>query len=685
MTELLSPAGSREALVAAVQSGADAVYLGVDNFNARRGARNFSLEDLRTAVSYCHLRGVRVYLTLNTLLHDRELHLLASTARVAGECGVDAILVQDWGVLDILRRVVPDVPLHASTQMSVHTLSGVLEAARAGLSRVVLARELTRREIEEICRQSPIEIEVFVHGALCVCYSGQCAMSAVIGQRSGNRGLCAQPCRLPYNGGHPLSLKDNNLAAYVPELMDIGVSCLKLEGRMKRPEYVAAVTSVYACLIREHRGPTEEEQRQLAAAFSRGGFTDGYYTGRTGGDMFGVRPSNAHWPEEWFSKLRVIYERGDQRLIPVRFAARLPLGEPMTLLAADSDEHMVTVTGSAPEAARTRSISEDEARQRLCRTGGTAFRVEQCVVKADPGISVSAASLNALRRDAIAALEAARIALPPRRYGSYQAPERCENRLAPPELTVSLLRAEQFSGELAAAGPAMVYLPIEELRKLDFSPFLGRTRFCAVLPRVYRTADEGLLRAWVNELSARGLSAVGIGNLGHFALVRDYELEKRGELSLNVMNSVALRFLQRQGLHTAALSFELRREQMRDLQKCLPCEAVIYGRLPLMILENRPAMPADAAGQDADGTLVDRRNERFPVLEVFGGRSEVENAKTLYLADREHWRELGLSYARLRFTTESAEDCAAILRAHQEDRDCEPEGMTRGLFYRGVE
>ncbi|MBQ9646898.1 MAG: U32 family peptidase, partial [Oscillospiraceae bacterium] len=357
MTELLAPAGSKEALVAAVQNGADAVYLGVDEFNARRGARNFSPEELHAAAAYCHLRGVRVYLTLNTLVNDRELHALSSAARVANEAGVDAILVQDWGVLDTLRRVVPDMPLHASTQMTVHTLSGVREAARLGVARAVLARELSRDEIRELCEKSPIELEVFVHGALCMCYSGQCAMSAVIGQRSGNRGLCAQPCRLPYNGAHPLSLRDNDLAAYVPELQDMGVACLKLEGRMKRPEYVAAVTGIYARLLREHRAATGEEQAQLAAAFSRDGFTDGYYRNEKNADMFGVRPANARWPEEWFARLRADYDRGDLRKVPVRFAAKLALGEPAQLLAGDAVGLTVSVAGPEPEPARTRSVT----------------------------------------------------------------------------------------------------------------------------------------------------------------------------------------------------------------------------------------------------------------------------------------------------------------------------------------
>ena len=281
MMELLSPAGSFDALIAAVQAGADAVYMGFGAFNARRSAKNFTDEEFASAVSYCHLRGVRVFLTLNTLLTDRELVQAADALKKASAMGVDAILVQDWGLLALAREMVPDVPLHASTQMSLFTLGGANEAAALGMERVVLARELSRHEVREICAGCPAEIEVFVHGALCMCYSGQCEMSAVVGERSGNRGACAQPCRLPYgvNGpcrnGHPLSLKDANLSAYLAEMDEMGVACLKLEGRMKRPEYVAVVTGIYRRLIDEKRRPTAEEARQLELAFSRSGFTDG--------------------------------------------------------------------------------------------------------------------------------------------------------------------------------------------------------------------------------------------------------------------------------------------------------------------------------------------------------------------------------------------------------------------------
>ena len=278
--ELLAPAGSMEAVTAAVQNGADAVYFGYGDFNARRGARNFSPEEAAATVSYCHLRGCKVNLTLNTLLTDRELPAAAETAAHASGIGVDAVIVQDLGAARMLRQSVPDLPIHGSTQMSVHSLDGVKLCADLGMSRVVLGRELSRDQIAYICQNSPIEIEVFGHGALCMCWSGQCFFSSVIGGRSGNRGMCAQPCRLNYgwNGKadeYPLSLKDLSLAGHLKELKDMGVACLKLEGRMKRPEYVAIVTGIYARALREGREPTAEELDILERAFSRQGFTDG--------------------------------------------------------------------------------------------------------------------------------------------------------------------------------------------------------------------------------------------------------------------------------------------------------------------------------------------------------------------------------------------------------------------------
>ncbi len=701
MMELLSPAGGWEAMVAAVQNGADAVYMGFGGLNARRSARNFTDEEFREAVAYCHLRGVKVYLTLNTLVTDRELPAAAEALKKASDMGVDAILIQDWGIWRLAREIAPDVPLHASTQMSLHTLGGACRAAELGLERVVLARELSRRDIHTITRGCPAEIEVFGHGALCMCYSGQCEMSAVIGGRSGNRGACAQPCRLPYGvnekaaGGHPLSLKDANLADYVQELEQMGVACLKLEGRMKRPEYVAVITGIYRRLLDENRGPSQEESRQLEAAFSRSGFTDGYYKGRTGPEMFGTRPENAPEPKELFARAKAGYSRENSRRVPVDMVCTLRAGEPVSLTAS-AGGHVVRAEGPAPEEARNRALTAEELQSRLEKTGGTVFRPRETRVELEEGLILPASAVNALRRQALEGLEAALAQPPVRRTGTPSPLPQAQPGPDAPVLTCSIMRPEQLTEPLAQC--ETVYVPADLLEKIDLDRWAEMTHICAVLPRIFRTEDQAALRALLQR-HRQQLSAVAIGNLGHLPIAEGLGLPLWGDLGLNLFNSESLLFWQELGLESAAVSMELRWQQLRDLRKVLPCEAVVYGRLPLMIMENcviRNELGCRDAGRDytdrspacrcgQENVLVDRTGAQFPLVGQWGHRCEIENSRVLFLADKPEWRQLGLTRARLRFTTESPEECVRVLRAYQGRSDYRPDQLTRGLFYRGVE
>ena len=693
MMELLSPAGGFDSLIAAVQSGADAVYMGFGAFNARRSAKNFTNEEFASAVAYCHLRGVRVFLTLNTLLTDRELVQAAEALRKASAMGVDAILVQDWGLLTLAREIVPDVPLHASTQMSLFTLGGANEAAALGMERVVLARELNRDEVREICAGCPAQIEIFIHGALCMCYSGQCEMSAVVGERSGNRGACAQPCRLPYGvdgpcrGGHPLSLKDANLSAYLAEMEEMGVDCLKLEGRMKRPEYVAVITDTYRRLIDEKRRPTAEESRQLEQAFSRSGFTDGYWLGKKGPQMFGTRPENAPEPKELFAAARETYENGkENRRIPVDLRLTVRRGEPVRLsgaCTASGGVAMAMAQGDIPEEARNRAVTAEELRQRLSKTGGTVFTADNIEMELDEGLMVSASAVNGLRRELLEELAKRRVAIPPHRELPVpplpDAPEGGQDM----RFTCSVLKAEQVTAALLAERPAIVYVPIEELDKLDAGLDWGETELCAVLPRIFRTADEVPLRQLLQRHPEA--SSVSIGNLGHLPIVRGLGRTLRGDCGLNIFNSRALLFWREQGLDSAAVSFELRWQQIRDLKKYLPCEAVVYGRLPLMVTENCVTRCNVGCTHGAGSILTDRTGAQFPVTCGYGCRCEIQNSKTLFLADKPEMRRCGLTYGRLRFTTETPEQCARVLRRYRSGGDWAPEDLTRGLFYRGVE
>ena len=693
MMELLSPAGGYDALVAAVQSGADAVYMGFGAFNARRSAKNFTDEDFASAVRYCHLRGVRVFLTLNTLVTDRELPQAAEALRNASRMGVDAVLVQDWGLLTLAREIVPDLPIHASTQMSLFTLGGANEAAALGMERVVLARELCRDDIAEICKGCGAEIEIFGHGALCMCYSGQCEMSAVLGQRSGNRGACAQPCRLPYGvnapcrNGYPLSLKDANLSACLQDMERMGVDCLKIEGRMKRPEYVAVVTGIYRRLLDERRQPTAAEGAALEQAFSRSGFTDGYWRGKKGKAMFGTRPENAPEPKELFAKAREVYENGrENRKIPVILHLIVRRGEPVRLGGSCAIHGGVTIAmaqGDAPEEARNRAVTAEELRQRLSKTGGTVFTADSVEIELDEGLMVSASVINGLRREVLDELAARREDIPARReLPASPLPDAPET---PQEMafTVSVSRACQVTAELLAEKPAIVYVPAEELDALEPTGLHGETELCAVLPRVFRTADEQPLRAMLERHPE--VTSVAIGNLGHLPIVRGLDRTLRGDFGLNVYNSRAVKFWRDRGLSSVTVSFELRWQQVRDLAKYADCEGIVYGRLPLMITENCVTKNNVGCAHGAGSVLTDRTGAQFPVQCAYGCRCEIENGKVLVLADKPEVFRCGLRYGRLRFTTESPEACAAILRAHKAGDVTAGEDATRGLFYRGVE
>ena len=695
MLELLSPAGSPEAVIAAVQSGAGAVYLGCGDFNARRNAANFTPEELAQAAAYCRVRGVKVYLTLNTLLTDRELPQAADTARMAAEAGVNAILVQDLGVAAMLRQAVPDMDLHASTQMTIHSLDGVKAAADMGLTRVVLSRELSRDQIAHICAFSPVEIEVFAHGALCMCYSGQCFFSAVIGGRSGNRGLCAQPCRLPYGWGEKaeaplLSLKDMSLAGHLKELDEMGVTCVKLEGRMKRPEYVAIVTSIYAAAIREGREPTREEVEALERAFSRQGFTDGYFMDQTGPNMFGVREEkNKTDPLELYAKAKSEYTRGEHPLVGVTGEARVVRGKPISLTLRDDRGNEVRAEGPMPEEARNRPITAQAVEEQLTKLGGTPYRCDGMNCTVEEGLALPLSKLNALRREAAERLTQTREALPPVRTGEFVPTARRENRKEKPVFTISVREAGQLTEELLSHRPALVYLPLELAAEHPEQVELVQkySRPAVILPRVLWDRELGKAEEQLQKVNALGVEDVLAGNWGHIPLARRLGFSLRGDYGLGITNSEALEELKKLGFRSATLSFEQRLARLRDLSKGLDTELVAYGRLPLMIMENcivhnREGKCTCSRGQ----SIVDRRGVRFPVVRAWGCRNEILNSLPLFLADKEaDTARAGVWALRLSFTVEEPEMCVQVMERYQNGGDWSPAELTRGLYYREVE
>ena len=706
LPELLAPAGSPEALVAAVQSGATGVYLAYGDFNARRNAKNFSAEDFSSAVSYCHLRGARVFLTLNTLVSDRELQSAYDTAAFAASCGVDAVIVQDVGLFRALREGIPDLCLHGSTQMTVHNLPGLRLCAQLGLSRVVLARELSKDAISYLAQQSPVELETFLHGALCLCYSGQCYFSGLLGGRSGNRGLCAQPCRLSYRRGgeeqptYPLSLKDLSLADHLGELSQMGIACLKIEGRMKRAEYVAVVTKILSDCLNENRRPTKKEKADLTLAFSRKGFTDAYFTGEKSPRMFGYRPEGTALPEDLFAAARERYQRGEERFVPITMTAAIIAGEPSLLFAADEDGREVCVEGIAAEPARSKALTEEEVSAQLSKTGGTVFSCREVFVSLGDSLSLPRSALNALRRDALAALEKARLGASAISAASYAAlspivAERAPAKGTPP-VFVSLASFGQISDALLRRAPKLLTLPVEALCANEealrqIMAEYPNVMFAVTLPRVFWDAEIPALTDQLRAIRAMGIDTAYGGTWGSVQLSRELGFSIRGDFGLGLFNSRSLQELAGLGLSAATASFELNFSQIRDLKKPLPTELIAYGRLPLMLSEaclgagqgDCKACPDKGICQPT--ALTDRKGVTFPVVPTFGRRWEMLNGKTLYLADKD-LSGLGVSALRLLFTTETAADCADILRRYQ-DGSPPPEGLdfTRGLYLRKLE
>ena len=693
--ELLAPAGSMEALRAAVCNGADAVYLGADTFNARINARNFSAADLQEAVVYCHVRGVKVHLTLNTLVLDREMPRAAELIRLAASCGVDAFIVQDLGVVSLCRQLAPDVPIHASTQMSIHSLEGVMEAAALGCSRVVLARELPAEEIAHICKKSPVEIEVFVHGALCMCYSGQCYLSSVIGRRSGNRGQCAQPCRLPYGYGrfestrYPLSLKDNCLAGELDELRRMGVASIKIEGRMKRPEYVAIVTRAYRTVLNGGK-LTPSDLQELETAFSRQGFTDGYFRGQTGSDMFGRRQEGED-TAGLFASARASYEQGEPQRIGVRFYAMIRRGEPAQLAVEDPDGNLCRTRGPVPEQAVYRSLTPQDLEQQLKKTGGTPYLCTAVRSSLDPDLMLPASAINAMRRDVIAELTAKRGRAAPARLNAYDEPPRYDGIAGEPQLTIAVRTAGQITSRMLSMKPTVLYVPLSELAEHPDLPqrVSVETQLAAILPRVIWSGELAPVARQLRTVYEMGVRQVLAGNLGQLHIARAAGFAVRGDFGLNIVNSRAMRYLREQGLDSQLLSFELTLPQIRDISKAVPAELLIYGRLPLMLMENcvMKNRTGICACQTGTVRLVDRVGEEFPIVKDPGTcRNVLLNGKKLYLLDKKDaLRGMGLWALRLQFTTENPGEIDKVLMDYQGRAVFDAGSYTRGLYSRGVE
>lgn len=681
--ELLAPAGSWAALEAAVRCGADAVYLGASRFNARQNAANFSEEDLYRAVAYCHGRGVRVHLTLNTLVREEELEAALAVAQNACSAGVDALIVQDRGLARRIRAAAPLMPLHASTQLSCHTPAGVRALHEAGFSRVVLAREMSESEIAA-CAGLGCELETFVHGALCMCVSGQCYLSAVLGGRSGNRGLCAQPCRLPFapaEAGRPareteaaLSLRDLSLTAEIPRLAACGVCSLKIEGRMKRPEYVAAAVSVCRRAL-DGLPPDPQLAEDLQRVFSRSGFTDGYFTGRRT-QMFGVRrKEDVQAAQAAGPRLRELYRRELSR-VPVTAQLTVQPGAPVSLTVSDG-ERCATATGAMPQPVRQRPLTKEDVTRTVGKTGGTPFVLTDCKALLTPDCTVPGAEIGRLRREALAELLALRERPRPVPFTAALPVPVTPVTEPVPSVIARVAAAAQIPPD--GAGAALWIVP------LDTDPNEVAVPYGVEIPRGLFGAEEAV-RQQLRRHKEAGAQMALCGNVGAIPLAAEAGLAPLGGFGLNITNREALAAYAAAGLKAATASFELTFRQIRPLcGGVLPVGLFVYGRQPLMLMRNCPhRAAAGCAGCDGRGHtgLIDRKGQVFPTA-CAGGCTELLNSVALDGTDvKEEWPPA--AFTLYHFTDESPRQVAAVLARCAAGLPADGP-VTRGLYRRGVQ
>mgnify|MGYP002589577790 FL=1 len=684
--EILAPVGSEEMLRAAVFSGADAVYLGFSGFNARTGAGNFDAGSLKEAVRFCHARGVAVHVALNTTVYGTELPALEQAIRSVAASGADAVICQDLAVATLIGKIAPQLPRHGSTQMSVHTLQGALELKELGFTRVVLARELSLPEVEHITKHCGIETECFVHGALCMSMSGQCYMSAFLGGRSGNRGSCAGPCRLPFEANplpegrpgrlHHLSLKDNSVIDKLDRLQAIGVASAKIEGRLRTPEYVAA--AVNACLAgREGRA---YDRDLLKNAFSRSGFTSGYLDGKIDGTMFGVRSeADAELTRKTLPALRELYRRERSR-VPVKMKLEVEEGgEKLTV--TDADGNRAFAYGDAePQPARTDPT--ESLNRSLAKTGGTPFTTEKITVEMDGGPwFIPGSAVNELRREALDALLKKREMLRPWPTTEEHVAALPQRTLPPRRtLRVRFERWEQVP-ERALDGVEYLILPIAQA---DRVPREWRTKTLLELPRVMFGALEQDTARRIAATQDAGFAGYEVSNIAHLRLCRG--LPMTGGFGLNITNNVAAQFYAEQGLSSLLILPEVKDSDIASIAparngKPVPTGVMIYGHMPLMLTRACPLQNIhDCAHCDKTGVLTDRKAKKFQVRCGLGVRT-IYNPVPIYMGDKPG--ALAVDYGVAYFTLESREEAAQVLDSIRTHAPFEGD-FTRGLYFKGT-
>ena len=682
MAEILAPCGSAETLEAALRCGADAVYLGGEMFSARQNAANFTCEQLKQAVYECHKRKVKVYLALNTLITDEQLEQCLEMVRMACEIGVDALITQDLALIEMTEKCCPDMEIHASTQMTVHTKRGALQAKEWGFSRVVLSRELPFETIAEISRL-PVETEVFVHGALCMSVSGQCFMSSVIGSRSANRGLCAQPCRLPMTAikskeSYALSLKDMCEIDFIQKLEKAGVDSLKIEGRMKRPEYVASAATAY----KQALSGEKYDLSLLESVFSRSGFTDGYIKGRLGKDMFGIRSKeDVTATAKALPKLHELYRHEGKRS-EITIDCIVKKDCPLTVTATDENNISVTVTGDVPQLAQNRPCDEDYLKKQLSKLGETIYVLKAFKAEIDYGLAVPASQLNGVRREITARLDEQRAKM----FTEFVAFDRDKITFdfpiivkgKKPDIRLSVSRISQLDN-VDFSGINLVCMPLE-LIKQAVKKEIPIEKIAVSMPRFTFDEEKDFIR--LKEIKSVGVNHVVCTNVAHASMGKELGMKIHADFGMNVTNSLSMKRLKDMDFEDAVCSFELKSTQINRLGGFLSVGIIGYGRLPLMLTVNCPVKNSVGC-EKCTGKLWDRTGREFPVkCSKNQGYVQLLNSEIMYLADK--MQDFNVDFVRLDFYEETAQEVRDIINAYKKGDKPKMTKLTRGLYYRGI-
>lgn len=672
--EILAPAGNMEALIAALRSGADAVYVGGQKYSARNNAVNFTDEELVEAVKKSHLYGAKLYLTVNTILSDDEIVEFCEYIKYTAEIGIDAYIVQDLGAAALIRKCIPDAVLHASTQMTVATSYGARLLKTLGYSRVVPARELDKNTLKKIC-DTEIETEIFVHGALCMSVSGQCYMSAMIGSRSANRGCCGQACRLPFSAvGNKscsaLSLKDLSLIPDVSQLEEIGADSLKIEGRMKRPEYVAATVNA----LSEAATGTKPDMQLLKSIFSRGGFTDGYFTG-VRSDMFGIREKeDVVSAQTVIPKIHEIY-RGERKVHTISFHAVIKNNIPITITASCGNIS-VSTDAPPPEKAINAPTDLNKLEKQLSKLGDTVFNFGGVTAEIDDDIIVSAGKLNELRRTLTGKMYELIISENTPRYSITDYTPTLPNKKNIGSSVIPI-RSYCITAEQAeAAVDFSEYLIIQSDSLLDgkFDNISCKEKIIISPPRFI--ADEADTFNKLKQLRQIGYSHILCHTPDCIEIGKQLGFTLHGGFGLNIYNSFSAEALCNLGFEDFTVSFEAKASQINEIHSDIPFGAILYGRLPLMLTRNCP-IKNEIGCSKCQKKLIDRTERIFPI-NCCKDYTEILNSDVLYMFDKTDSFS-SLNFAIVMF---SNEDSTAVKRVMQKIK---PIGnITRGLYYRGI-